>query len=1649
MNHMRESGTAGMSLSASTALCRISSAKSAVQVRCRACQEILSCPLALREHCESRAHSIRIAQLTSMSNEAGSIPGNSSAPTAAISMSPSPETVLECRHCSFETTDTTDAIEHMQQHPPNMESTGAEHESLNLEFCCGTIDEDEAKNYAEENFNMNEATYCCPHCNFITKTKTEFSEHRRVVHSSKTNDESTMAELCPLCPCKYIELRTHLTEEHKIAEEAIERLLLNTAPSSLLSDSAFNKSLKKKTDRQIYRYHCSQCSLAFRTEQRLANHTLHHTFRATTRCTKCDQNFRSHELLKKHNAQEHTLGKTYSSPTTSSYHSQLAEANIDDRMEINHVDLLRPFKCELCKENFEQKHQLLTHYNSVTHLHKAKKMLEEQSNNFQPSTQILAALQASTNSQSLQGSSKPFKCNLCKLGYGQGSTLDIHIRSVAHQSRLTKIAELLAQGEIDGCKSIVEQPSGPAQTILSELATKSDSTSDSLQNGLEQQQQSTLAMINMLNMAQLLSIASVGQTALPSDIPAATASQAQTALASIAAGFPPIIAPFGTLRQLPISTDDAATMTTKAINEQSVTSIDDERTPRTSASFRKMLETYGFDLVMQYNESLEQPGRKLDIIPDETIPDLSHVECTKCNKVFSSIWILKAHYEEVHENTVPTIEIEKFAKRLHETVDESEEKENDESDLSVEQQNVTVPVITSVSVSGSKKRTLGKDELPLSSSHGAELNTDQGCLFTQAEAASARNEDDKYILEVKKLKENTRSTSATPRPSTSKDSPDLNNQLAMMSMLGYPFMPNPFIPLIPPDFFTNPLFSVAQNAGTTAPHAIPSASPAKRARTRITDDQLKILRQYFDINNSPSEQQIKEMSVKAQLPEKVIKHWFRNTLFKERQRDKDSPYNFNIPPQMSIDLDTYEKTGETKITTLKVETEEESKSQLLQASENPVNISSVGNSVSTANVQTAQIHSTPTTCNNPFATFLHDERNLSSILPNLPSSNSVTGRRANRTRFTDYQLRTLQQFFDKQAYPKDDDLEILSKKLQLSPRVIVVWFQNARQKARKIYENQPVSSSDDRFMKTPGSNFQCKRCQLVFQRYYELIQHQQKFCYKDDCVAQQKDNKAVEENLSEDEKTNLENLRDVSRLNSTSIGTTNQAVTLGGALAQLIGTVSSGTATDISQTEFLKLQVPVKLQDPSMKLKVRDKKKAIFYKRCPFCCLLFHSRDSLIVHISNRHPEQANSTSINVDSLPDAEDVPTITALASDDSLGDVLRTNGGSKKSELSPLDLSYTTNGDGREDSVSISPSFVHSDNDDNNSDNMDISERYNSASPNATGISCFSAQRSPASSKRYRTHLTPLQVHVMKSIFMSYKTPSMNECDLLGTEIGLHKRVVQVWFQNARAKERKSRSCSGDDELLRCSSTCCAICGVSYDHLVTLHDHIFTNDHINRVKKLLQADNIQAEGSIDLNAAPEMTDKDDIQRTRMKAIRDRRTMKASCVSTSNPGSNAIPHFPYNFLYSIRSGLAPIMYDPNLMGTPIPMLQIPESVMTQITMDMNSGRESSKFTQDGKTFQQLVAVLPLRDFQCAGSIDSEVGWACPQCTNVFQQEQLLKNHQRLICQGCDSVFKLVQTHYQCRACNTKFGAQTEFRVHCDTLEHQAAREVFLGRTA
>ena len=111
----------------------------------------------------------------------------------------------------------------------------------------------------------------------------------------------------------------------------------------------------------------------------------------------------------------------------------------------------------------------------------------------------------------------------------------------------------------------------------------------------------------------------------------------------------------------------------------------------------------------------------------------------------------------------------------------------------------------------------------------------------------------------------------------------------------------------------------------------------------------------------------------------------------------------------------------------------------------------------------------------------------------------------------------------------------------------------------------------------------------------------------------------------------------------------------------------------------------------------------------------------------------------------------------------------------------------------------------------------------------------------SKRFRTQMSSQQIKIMKNIFVDYKTPTMAECDMLGREIGLQKRVVQVWFQNARAKEKKAKltyaKTFGTDIDFTRPPDECKLCSFKYSHKYTIQDHIFTRRHIDNVSKLIQ--------------------------------------------------------------------------------------------------------------------------------------------------------------------------------------------------------------------
>uniref|UniRef100_A0A9J7XFB8 Zinc finger homeobox 3a n=1 Tax=Cyprinus carpio carpio TaxID=630221 RepID=A0A9J7XFB8_CYPCA len=945
------------------------------------------------------------------------------------------------------------------------------------------------------------------------------------------------------------------------------------------------KSQTAISDRHIYKYRCNQCSLAFKTPEKLQLHSRYHAIRAATMCCLCQRSFRTMQALRKHLETSHlelsetqiqqlygvlmmngetlicgdqTFGEEEGLPeetgmkddeecdleeklSPTDNDSSLVKDNVecDPKQPVfplrkgqnitfeKFLDPSRPFKCTVCKESFTQKNILLVHYNSVSHLHKLKRSLQDTS----------TGLQEPVNN----ADQKPFKCSICHVAYSQSSTLEIHMRSVLHQTkaRASKLDSSASSSESVGptpgkalsntpaamnnaglshqqnteLKGIPANPdtSHPSTSDLrNKLVNMIDSATKQQQMSLQQQQQQ-LAQAQVHLHQELQKKAALIQShlfnpALLHPFPMATEAllpvQQQQQLLL------PFLIPGGEFRMNPevnlkgsglnVSTikptvnEDIAESSKKDVpkycskqkqneelDEQKLTNdppcekdvdgqnsneeskeIDNvgtsEKThgPKTQENkdlnkemstsgegfgeflppriahdasgnaSKALLENIGFELVMQYNEDKQRYQKNLtepipngrDVSDTEEVghsEDMKKLECESCGKLFSNALILKSHKEQIHHSIFPIKSLEKFAKDYREQYDKLFPLRLATPDASpVSSPSPTPPVIPNSS----------------------------------AQQPQQQQQPVQPIIPASTL-------SATP---ATVSIPQVKSPLAQIPLP----MELPLFPplLMPPITLQGLTPQVPVHLPPVEAELTPDLSqfyqqqlnPAmlqqqsKRPRTRITDDQLRILRLYFDINNSPNEDQIHEMANKSDLPHKVIKHWFRNTLFKERQRNKDSPYNFSNPP----------------ITTL----------------------------------EDVKMDSRPPS-------------------PEPPRQEIYGSKRSSRTRFTDYQLRVLQDFFDANAYPKDDEFEQLSNLLNLSTRVIVVWFQNARQKARKNYENQGEGGKDserrdlsnDRYFRTSNNNFQCKKCNIVFQRIFDLINHQKEQCYKDDEEEMQND----------------------------------------------------------------------------------------------------------------------------------------------------------------------------------------------------------------------------------------------------------------------------------------------------------------------------------------------------------------------------------------------------------------------------------------------------------------------------------------------------------------------------------------------------------------
>jgi AT-binding transcription factor 1 len=490
---------------------------------------------------------------------------------------------------------------------------------------------------------------------------------------------------------------------------------------------------------------------------------------------------------------------------------------------------------------------------------------------------------------------------------------------------------------------------------------------------------------------------------------------------------------------------------------------------------------------------------------------------------------------------------------------------------------------------------------------------------------------------------------------------------------------------------------------------------------------------------------------------------------------------------------------------------------------------------------------------------------------------SSTGKRANRTRFTDYQIKVLQEFFENNAYPKDDDLEYLSKLLSLSPRVIVVWFQNTRQKARKVYENQPpvaggagdpASTSGSatpgsgtsggggagtdpdgsaRFQRTPGLNYQCKKCLLVFQRYYELIRHQKTHCFKEEDAKRSPVAQAAAAQAaacfssSDNDNSNSSSLADASVMSGT-------ASSCGAAPQLTILPKSSSSSTIIKTESNVAAPPPPPPKQPEMfqtqpaqqqqqhQQNQQSQNDSAFH--CEQCGLTFSRfdlwREHQIVHIMNPDlfsggaaaAKMATGMETQYAALLQQHQAAVVAAAAAQLSAS-LPAVSAGSSGQMTPPSSGSLIPSGSKRKHEVV--------------EDDEERGGGGGGCGGSGSGGGGTDGDGQPRD-KRLRTTILPEQLDFLYQQYQLESNPSRKMLETISREVGLKKRVVQVWFQNARAKEKKNKlnaqKAAGDLSAIESNVGAkqpdgCDLCDFKYSHKYAVQDHIVTHQHIERVK------------------------------------------------------------------------------------------------------------------------------------------------------------------------------------------------------------------------
>ena len=282
----------------------------------------------------------------------------------------------------------------------------------------------------------------------------------------------------------------------------------------------------------------------------------------------------------------------------------------------------------------------------------------------------------------------------------------------------------------------------------------------------------------------------------------------------------------------------------------------------------------------------------------------------------------------------------------------------------------------------------------------------------------------------------------------------------------------------------------------------------------------------------------------------------------------------------------------------------------------------------------------------------------------------------------------------------------------------------------------------------------------------------------------------------------------------------------------------------------------------------------VINKRCPFCPALFKVRSALESHLATKHVAQYSKGDINIDSLPDAasEDsppsqqqqhvtrstlFPSIPVPTSppqppaqpndkagefeasmrkyyEDTMKQFINDVNKGRVSGEAALDLTSPPQSRLSEDKAEVAACSPGT----GGGNTEPTNQIYDFEDDSGLDMENFSLETDSDQRRRCRTQMTASQVKVLKHIFHHQKLPSMLDCSRLAEAVGLQKRVVQVWFQNARSKDKKARAGRPEETLEeRANWKECKFCGPEFSDKFQIVDHIFGVDHIENVRRAIE--------------------------------------------------------------------------------------------------------------------------------------------------------------------------------------------------------------------